>query len=113
MITSTQITINEINTNNVTTNPDRIQAITYAAGLDTNPSNLKIAKTPLDQRIKKSKFNQIISRMSDEDLQLTAYALCFNQDVATAIKCFHQSTSDFVQIAALIKQLEVRGIKIK
>jgi len=92
---------------------DKTRAIVHAAGGDTNPSSMLPAKTPLDVRIKKSKFTKIISGMTDEDLKLTAYAICFNDSVAKAVKCYHTSVTNYVQVAALVKELEDRGIEIK
>jgi len=94
------------------TNLDRKIAIAKAAGYDVNPASGEAVKTPLATRIKKSKFNKIILGMSDDDLKLTAYAICFNADVAAAVKCYHTSVTVYVQVAALIKELEARGIKI-
>lgn len=92
---------------------DKKIAIARAAGRDISPSSLDSVKTPLATRIKKSKFNKIISGMSDEDLKLTAYAICFNDSVAEAVKCYHTSVVNYVQVASLIKELDSRNIVIK
>ena len=91
---------------------DRKLSIMRAAGKDISPSTLEQSKTPLSKRIKKSKFNKLISEMTDNDLKLTAYAICFNDDVAKAVKCYHTSVTNYVQVAALVKELESRDITI-
>ena len=91
---------------------DRIRAIAVAMGRDINPSTLDLAKTPIETRIKKSKFNKIITGMTDDDLKLTAYAICFNKSVAEAVKCYHTSVVNYTQVAALLNELNSRGIEI-
>ena len=90
---------------------DRRLMMSIAAGRDINCEGEE-AKTQLVTRIKKSKFTKIISGMTDEDLKLTAYALCFNDTVAEAVKCYHTSVTNYVQIASLANELEQRGIEI-
>lgn len=91
---------------------DRVRSIAIAMGSDINPSTLELAKTPIETRIKKSKFNKIITGMTDNDLKLTAYAICFNKPVAEAVKCYHTSVVNYTQVAALLNELDSRGIKI-
>ncbi|PHS09373.1 MAG: hypothetical protein COA78_11980 [Blastopirellula sp.] len=91
---------------------DRIRDIAVAMGSDMNPSTGEMVKTPIEIRIKKSKFNKIITGMTDDDLKLTAYAICFNKSVAEAVKCYHTSVVNYTQVAALLKELNSRDIEI-
>lgn len=79
---------------------------------DINPSSMEPAKTPLVDRVNKSKFNAILESMSDDEVKATAFALCFNQKLQEAIQCYHNSVEHYAQVAAITLQLSKRGITI-
>lgn len=81
-------------------------------GEDKHPASLGAVKTPLAQRIKKSKFNALLESMTDDQLKATAVALMFDTKVQEAVKMYHQSVANYVQAASIAYQLDKRGIKL-
>lgn len=95
---------------------ERILQIAKSRGVrlggDFNPSSLEVVKTPLDTRIKKSKFNSLLEEMSDDQLKATAVALLFDTKVQAAVKMFHTSVANYAQVAAIAHQLNKRNIVV-
>lgn len=81
-------------------------------GADINPSSSEKVKTPLSQRVKKSKFNALLETMTDDQLKATAVALMFDTKVQEAVKMYHQSVANYTQAASIAYQLDKRGIKL-
>lgn len=79
---------------------------------DKNPSNGDDVKTPVEERLKRSKFSALLATMSDEQLKATTVALLFDDKVKEAVKMWHTSRAHYVMLAALALHLESRGIPV-
>ena len=67
-----------------------------------------ICKTPIHKRLRKSKFANMIKKMSDEQIKGLIYCLIFDKDLKNAIDCFSHSISHEVQLFALQREYEKR-----
>lgn len=106
-----ELAIPEINRNDVERLASLAEKVGTGSILDVGP-DLKPVKAPLEKRVARSKFNSLLDEMTDEELKMTAFALCFNDRVQRAVKCYHNSVEHYTQIASLVHQLEKRGITI-
>lgn len=79
---------------------------------DVNPSSGLPVTAPLNKRVERSKFNALLDEMTDEEIKMTAFCLCFNERVQDAVKSYHKSVGHYTQIASIVFQMEKRGIKI-
>lgn len=81
-------------------------------GEDIAPNNLETVKSPLEKRIKASKFNALLETMTDEQVMATAVALLFDTKVQDAVRMYHTSVANYTQVAAIAYHLEKRNIDI-
>ena len=72
-----------------------------------NVSNI-VYKTPIEQRCKRSKFNNMIVNFTDEQLKALIYCLIFDKQVKNAIDCYSKSVSHEVQLYCLQKEYDKR-----
>jgi hypothetical protein len=70
-------------------------------------------KTPLNKRLKNSKFAKLISEFTDEEIKALAYCLVFKPRVRHAIDMYSKAVDNSIQIEALRSEFLNRQIQIK
>jgi hypothetical protein len=65
-------------------------------------------KSPVEERVKKSKFAKILSEMTDEDIKALGYCILVSDKVRTAIKYLHHTVEPSVSFYALETEYKKR-----